>query len=574
MKRILVIIALCSPLLMQAQSIEHILKSIEQNNKELKAQKHAADATKMENRTNNNLPDPTVSYSSFYSNGAEGGHGTEFVASQGFDFPTQYIARNRQATLQNEAVDKQQQAARRDILLNAKNLCLDLILLNQEKTLMDIRMKNADELQALYEKRLTTGDANILEVNKIKMERMNVQTEVAQNSAAHRTALQSLLAMNGNMPLEFAETTYPAIQEINDYNVMRDEVMASDLDLQAAAATARAAEKQVSVDRQGWLPKLEAGFRRNTDDAVSMNGFVVGGSLPLFQNRKKVKIAKAQAISAQLMQESAKDRVEASLMSLFNEMQQLKDAMNAYDVPLMYRSLDLLKQALTEGQISLIEYFVETESIYKNLQAYMQIENQYQKVMANIYKNYNGGGYENSANMLAGLLIPEASRKKVFAVFSDNKGQSYSNDFCVETKGTAGYLKLNSNRIYILTSQSTASSSEVVINSLNPFMDVILIGELTEGKNVGMEMQKNDKYEWIYWPITLRVTNAVNDDYSAGFKPDIEWNEYDLTQNPTDALLPLGDPDEFMLGKAISLITGINRSARSMNTLGIFSKCL
>ena len=72
--------------------------------------------------------------------------------------------------------------------------------------------------------------------------------------------------------------------------------------------------------------------------------------------------------------------------------------------------------------------------------------------------------------------------KKVFAVFSDNKGQSYSNDFCVETKGTAGYLKLNSNRIYILTSQSTASSSEVVINSLNPFMDVILIGELTEGK--------------------------------------------------------------------------------------------
>ena len=65
----------------------------------------------------------------------KGGHGTELVASQGFDFPTQYIVRNRQATLQNEAVDKQQQAARRDILLNAKNLCLDLILLNQEKSI-------------------------------------------------------------------------------------------------------------------------------------------------------------------------------------------------------------------------------------------------------------------------------------------------------------------------------------------------------------------------------------------------------------------------------------------------------
>lgn len=391
MKRNIILgLALMAALGMSAQTprtLGQILKSIEQNNKELQAQKHAADATKMENRAANNLPDPTLNYSSFYSNAAEGGHGTEFVASQGFDFPTQYITRHRQATLQNEAVDKQQQAFRRDLLLNAKNLCLDLILLNQEKALMDIRQKNADELQALYEKRLTTGDANILEVNKIKMERMNVQTEVAQNNAAHRTALQSLLAMNGNMPLEFAETTYPAVKEINDYNLMRDQVMASDLDLQAAAATTLAAQKQVAVNRQGWLPKLEVGFRRNTDDVASQNGFVVGGSLPLFENRKKVKIAKAQAISAQLMQENAKDQAEASLMSLFNEMQQLKDAMRAYDVPLMHRSLDLLKQALAEGQISLIEYFVETEGIYKNLQAYMQIENQYQKVMAGIYKN-------------------------------------------------------------------------------------------------------------------------------------------------------------------------------------------
>lgn len=391
MKRNIILgLALMVALGMSAQTprtLGQILKSIEQNNKELQAQKHAADATKMENRAANNLPDPTLNYSSFYSNAAEGGHGTEFVASQGFDFPTQYITRHRQATLQNEAVDKQQQAFRRDMLLNAKNLCLDLILLNQEKALMDIRQKNADELQALYEKRLTTGDANILEVNKIKMERMNVQTEVAQNNAAHRTALQSLLAMNGNMPLEFAETTYPAVKEINDYNLMRDQVMASDLDLQAAAATTLAAQKQVAVNRQGWLPKLEVGFRRNTDDVASQNGFVVGGSLPLFENRKKVKIAKAQAISAQLMQENAKDQAEASLMSLFNEMQQLKDAMRAYDVPLMHRSLDLLKQALAEGQISLIEYFVETEGIYKNLQAYMQIENQYQKVMAGIYKN-------------------------------------------------------------------------------------------------------------------------------------------------------------------------------------------
>ena len=387
MKKQIITIALCIPMWMQAQSIDHVLQSIEQNNKELQSAMQLTKAQKMENRTANNLPDPTVSYSSFYKNGAGPGHGTEFVASQGFDFPTQYITRKNQADLANEALSKEQLAVRRDILLKAKNLCLDLILLNQEKALMDIRKQNADELEALYAKRLEAGDANILEVNKIKMERMNVQTEVAQNHASHRTALQSLLAMNGNLPLEFAETNYPQVKEINDFHILRDEVIASDLDLQAMSYATKAAEKQVSVNKQDWLPKLEAGFRRNTDTEMSMNGFVVGGSIPLFSNRKKVQIAKAQALSAQLMQEDAKLQVENNLMALFNEMQQLKEAMNAYDMPLLYKSLDLLKQALKEGQISLIEYFVEAESVYKNLQARMQLENQYQKVMASIYKN-------------------------------------------------------------------------------------------------------------------------------------------------------------------------------------------
>ena len=387
MRKIILTIALSLPMWMQAQSIDHVLQSIEQNNKELQSAIQLTKAQKMENRTANNLPDPTVSYSSFYKNGAGPGHGTEFVASQGFDFPTQYITRNRQADLANEALSKEQLAIRRDILLKAKTLCLDLILLNQEKALMDIRKQNTDELEALYAKRLEAGDANILEVNKIKMERMNVQTEVAQNHASHRNALQSLLAMNGNMPLEFAETQYPEVKEILDFNTLRDEVIASDLDLQALSFATQAAEKQVSVNKQDWLPKLEAGFRRNTDTEMSMNGFVVGGSIPLFSNRKKVQIAKAQALSAQLMQEDAQLQVENNLMGLFNEMQQLKEAMSTYDVPLLHKSLDLLKQALKEGQISLIEYFVEVESVYKNLQARMQLENQYQKVMASIYKN-------------------------------------------------------------------------------------------------------------------------------------------------------------------------------------------
>lgn len=372
---------------MQAQSIDEILRSIEQNSPELKSQQQATHAAQMEVQTLNNLEDPSVEYSPFFAKGVEGVASSELVVKQGFDFPTLYAARKKQGKLQQEVLNRRNEMNRREILLRAKTLCLDLIRLNQEQELLEQRKKNAEELLALFNERLEKGDANILEVNKIKMERMNVQTEVAQNAAAHRNALQQLLAMNGNLPLEFACSSYPVLTPVTSYSALYDEVMTTDATLLEADATARAADKELSVNRQNWLPKLEVAYRRNTSLGEKSNGFLVGGSIPLFSKRKRTQIARAQAISAQLQRDDVRLKTEANIQSQFNEIQQLNEAMQAYDIPLMHQTLDLLKQAVTAGQLSIIDYYVEAEGVYRNLQAYMEIENQYQKLMATVYKN-------------------------------------------------------------------------------------------------------------------------------------------------------------------------------------------
>lgn len=387
MKLNLLIAALLFSGTVQAQSMDEILRSIEQNSPELKSQQQAIHAAQLEVQTLNNLEDPSVEYSPFFAKGVEGVASSELVVKQGFDFPTLYAARKKQGKLQQEALNRQNDRNRREVLLRAKTLCLDLIRLNQEQELLEQRKKNAEELLSLFNERLEKGDANILEVNKIKMERMNVQTEVAQNAAAHRNALQQLLAMNGNLPLEFACSSYPVLTPVTSYSALYDEVMATDATLLEADATARAADKELSVNRQNWLPKLEVAYRRNTALGEKSNGFLVGGSIPLFSKRKRTQIARAQAISAQLQRDDVRLKTEANIQSQFNEMQQLHEAMQAYDIPLMHQTLDLLKQAVTAGQLSIIDYYVEAEGVYRNLQAYMEIENQYQKLMATISKN-------------------------------------------------------------------------------------------------------------------------------------------------------------------------------------------
>lgn len=372
---------------LHAQTIEAVLRAVEQNNKELQAGQYAAEAGKMEVQTQNNLEDPSVEYSPFYADGVTGMASSELVVKQGFEFPIRYVARRSSGKLQQEVIDRQHRLLRQDVLLRAKNLCLDLIGLNQERLLLEERRKNADELLVLFEKRLSEGDASALEVNKIKMERMNVQTESAQNAAAHRTALQQLLAMNGNQPLEFDETSYPNVPPVADYNTLYDEVIASDVALQTAEAQVRAAEKEVSVNKQNWLPSIEVGYRRNTSMGEKSNGFLIGGSLPLFSNRKKLKIARAQASSARMQLDNTRLQVEAQVQGKFNEMTQLHEAMQAYDIRLMHQTLRMLRDAVEAGQLSIIEFYVEAENVYQNLQAYNKLENQYQKLMAEIYKN-------------------------------------------------------------------------------------------------------------------------------------------------------------------------------------------
>jgi outer membrane protein TolC len=368
-------------------SLDAILRSVAENNTELRALQSAATAEKAENRAENNLEDPTVDYLRQH-NTQTSEHSTEFNAIQSFDFPTQYITRNRAIGLRNEAVDRQYEAARREVLLQAKQLCLQMIFLNRQRTLLDQRLTNAEAMERHAATRMETGDASILEMNKIKMERMNVNAEKAKNVGEYRTALQQLLALNGNQPLEFDGSEYPVLaSEALDYNSLHDLALTGDAGLEAQAIQSLAAQKQVSVDRQGWLPKLSVGFRRNTTAVDADNGLYVGASVPIFQNRKKVAAAKARAVEARLTQQSEKEKAEAQFQGLFNEMQQLRAALDVYDLPLMFHTLDVLKKAFAEGELSVIEYFTEMECIYQNLMAHGEVEFRYNQLAAELTKN-------------------------------------------------------------------------------------------------------------------------------------------------------------------------------------------
>lgn len=385
-KIILAAMAFAAVVSAKAQDINAVLKSVEQNNMKLKALLKGNEAADIENKSQNTLEDLSIEYSPFFQSETSGIASSELVITQGFDFPTLYGARKKAGQLQRNVLDMQYQTARRDILVNAKKLCLDIINYNKQKQLLQERRKNADELLAMFELKFKNGDATSLELNKIKLDRMNLETELVQADTKHANAMQQLQALNGGQPIEVNMTEYPQAPA-DDEVTMYEKAVATDWTVRTAQASVLAAEQDVKVNKQSWIPKFEIGYRRNTEGDNASNGFLIGGSIPLFSSKNKVKIAKARQTEAVMQHANARINAENSARTMINQMKQLKASADAYDVPLMRQTLKLLRTAVENGEISVTEYYVEADNIYKNMITYMDIERQYQDALTEIYKN-------------------------------------------------------------------------------------------------------------------------------------------------------------------------------------------
>ena len=193
---------------------------------------------------------------------------------------------------------------------------------------------------------------------------------------------------------------------------------------------------------------------------------------------------------------------------------------------------------------------------------------------------YNGGGYVMTSNMLSSCLIGDGCKDKIFHYYRYNasrmsdiqKTQKETGHTYDEGSGLFGekYMyddyygvdlapySLNLKRLFVLTTKSTASASEAVINSLRGHdVSVIIIGEDTNGKNVGMEsIEFNlEGYTYELAPITFQSYNMKKETVpSDGFLVDYavsDWN---------NGYIDFADLNEPMFKKALDIITASSRT--------------
>lgn len=155
---------------------------------------------------------------------------------------------------------------------------------------------------------------------------------------------------------------------------------------------------------------------------------------------------------------------------------------------------------------------------------------------------YNGGGYVELQNELANYLVPATGNNGVMLQekFNDNYSALLDTTINYQKKGA-----LDLSRIFFIITKNTASASELLINSLKPYMDVKLIGRASHGKPVGyFNIGVGD---WYIFPVSFRSVNKNGEgNYFNGLQPDATVD---------DGLdKPWGDINESCLASALHYI--------------------
>jgi C-terminal processing protease CtpA/Prc len=204
---------------------------------------------------------------------------------------------------------------------------------------------------------------------------------------------------------------------------------------------------------------------------------------------------------------------------------------------------------------------------------------------------YNPGGTTITAALLASMIYGEAGPNEIFSkvihndkIADENFAYPFFNDVFLYDKDTGEYLseipmnRLSGlSRLFVITTEETASSSELVMNGLSPFMDIVQVGTTTFGKNVGSftlydspgfgPQDVNPNHTVAIQPITFKIFNKNDEsDYTQGFAPDYEVIEF------VSEMKDFGDPEEPLLQATLGIISGDMSKYNELKSKEVFRK--
>ena len=371
-----------------AQStIDQVLASIQANNKTILAEKQRMEAEKAFFQTGLTIPDPSITLDWMRGFPKTAGNQTDLMLAQGFDFPTAYKYRKQASSLKTAQLLFESEQVRKDILLEAKMLALHLVYLNKRKTELESRLASAERFLENSQNKLDLQDATILDLNKARLLFANVKTDLQLLEAERTEYLEKLTSLNGGNQVVFSDTLYPEeVEELRfeDLALARQE---GDPLLRYLEMQSRIGETEMQLAKALLLPKFEAGYRYQGLLGQQFHGIHAGVQIPLWENKRQLNLSALQIQVNNARVEDRRTILFHETRRLFDQYQSFQQAFDEYrNILQLSTEGTLLEKALQAGQLTVLEYFLETTLYYESVDRQLEFEEACELARAELMK--------------------------------------------------------------------------------------------------------------------------------------------------------------------------------------------
>jgi cobalt-zinc-cadmium efflux system outer membrane protein len=371
--------------LFSQNNIDKILTEVDKNNTTLSALRKNADAQKIGNKTDIYLHNPEIEFNYLWGNPSVIGNRTDVNIKQTFDFPTAYGFKNKITNLKNEQIEFEYQKQRKLLLMQTRIVCIDLIYTNALKSELSKRLVHAQSIANSYKSKFDIGETNILEYNKSQLSLLNIGKELETTEIERAVLLSELIRLNGGQFIEFKDSTFqsPVIPvDFEKWYVLAEQ---KNPVLSWIKQEIEISKKQAKLNLAMSLPKFQTGYMSENVLGQKFQGVTVGLSIPLWENKNKVKYAKATIIALESVATDNKLQFFNQLKTLHTKAIGLQNNASNYRSSLLsYDNSELLKKALDKGEISLINYIFELSIYYESVIKLLELEREMNKTLAEL----------------------------------------------------------------------------------------------------------------------------------------------------------------------------------------------
>jgi outer membrane protein, heavy metal efflux system len=363
--------------------IDRIVDEIEGNNTGLTAFRKQLEAREISYKTGNYLHNPELEYAWFKGSPGMIGNKINFSVMQSFDFPTAYMHRRGIAGDRTDQLELEFEKQRRELRLETRLLCLEVVFVNALSVENEKRLEHARTMVSVYEKMLDVGQANILELNKARLNFLNLQKEAEKTKIERVALLDQIASLNGGSAIVLDDTFFEEQEITTDFEKWYRLAEQNNPFLQWLGNEVEISRREEKLRLAMNLPSFSAGYVSEALTHEQFRGFAVGVSIPLWENKNTLKHARANTFALESFDIDQKIR----FYNLFRT--QHSKAMSLQSSVMEYRSLlqsvdssGLLLKAWEQGEISLTNYLLELSFYYQAVDNILKTELELSQTLA------------------------------------------------------------------------------------------------------------------------------------------------------------------------------------------------